>query len=125
MGGSVNTRSMKRERVEQESPRQNDKETKVKKRKTDDSDMSELLDGGLDQFLIERAKRLEMQMNPLFRVDLVFMPYKRHALKGAVKKEQFTVTFEKLRKHSSHSLKPLGITSFNNSLMTEQKFILP
>ena len=76
MGGSVNTRSMKRERVEQESPRQNDKETKVKKRKTDDSDMSELLDDGLDQFLMERAKRLEMQMNPLFRADLVFMPYK-------------------------------------------------
>lgn len=67
MGGSVNTRSMKRERVEQESSRQNDKETKVKgeKRKTDDSDMSELLDDGLYQFLMEGAKRLEMQMNSL------------------------------------------------------------
>ena len=86
MGGSVNTRSMKHERVEQESPRQNDKEKKVKKRKTDDRDMSELLDDGLDQSLMERAKRLEMQMNPQFRADLVLMPYKRRPLKGAVKK---------------------------------------
>ena len=93
MGGSVNTRGMKRERVEQESPRQNDKETKVKgeKRKTDGSDMSELLDDGLDQFLMKRAKRLEMEMNPPFRADLVFISYKRHALKEAVKKEQFIV----------------------------------
>ena len=103
MSGSVNTRSMKRERVEQESPRQNDKETKVKgeKRKTDDSDMSELLDDRLYQFLMERAKRLEMQLNSLFRADSVFMPYKRHSLKGAAKKEQFTVTFEQLREPSN------------------------
>lgn len=47
------------------------------KEKADDSDMSELLDDGMDQYLVERAKRLEMQENPLFRADLVFMPYKR------------------------------------------------
>lgn len=55
--------------------------------------MSTLLDDGMDHFLVERAKRLEIQENPLFKAHLVFMPYKRHALKGAVKKEQFTVTF--------------------------------
>ena len=43
--------------------------------------------------LVERARRLEMQENPLFRANLLFMPYKRHALKGAVKREEFTVTF--------------------------------
>lgn len=85
-GGAVSTRSMKREREEQESLSQYDKETKVKgeKRKADDSDMSGLLYDGMDQ--------LEMQENPLFRADLVFMPYKRQGLKGAVKIEQFTVT---------------------------------
>ena len=63
------------------------------KRKADDSDMSELLDDGMDQFLVERARRLEMQENTVFRANLLFMPYKRHALKGAVKREEFTVTF--------------------------------
>ena len=70
---------------------------KGEKRKADDGDMSELLDDGMDQFLVERARRLQMQGNPLFRANLLFMPYKRHALKGDVKKEQFTVTFEQLR----------------------------
>lgn len=41
-----------------------------------------------------------MQENPLFRADLVFMPYKRQGLKGAVKNEQFTVAFAKLREPS-------------------------
>ena len=62
--------------------------------------MSELLDDGMDQFLVERARRLEMQENPLSRANLFFMPYKRHALKGTVKKEQFTVIFEQLREPS-------------------------
>lgn len=44
------------------------------KRKAGDSDMSELLKGGMDYFLVERAKRLEMQENPLFRANLLFMP---------------------------------------------------
>ena len=59
--------------------------------------MLELFEDGMDHFLVERAKRLQMQENPLFRANLLFMPYKRHALKGAVKKEQYTVTFEQLR----------------------------
>ena len=62
--------------------------------------MSALLDDAMDQFLVETARRLEMQENPLFRANLLFMPYKRHALKGTVKKEQFTVTFEQLREPS-------------------------
>ena len=70
------------------------------KRKADDSDMSELLDDGMDQFLVETARRLEMQENTLFRAKLLFIPYKRHALKGALKKEEFTVTFEQLREPS-------------------------
>lgn len=73
-GGAVSTRSMKRESEEQESPSQNDKETKVKgeKRKADDSDVSELLDDGMDQYLMERANRLKLQEQPLFKVHLVY-----------------------------------------------------
>ena len=40
---------------------------KGEKRKADDGDMPELLDDGMDQFLVERAGRLELQGNPLFR----------------------------------------------------------
>ena len=34
----------------------------------------------------------------MFKGNLTFLPYKRHGLKGAVKKRQFFVTFDQLRK---------------------------
>ena len=61
-------------------------------------DLSHQLDDGSDDFLVERANRLELSENPLFKVNLTFLPYKRQGLKGAVKKEQFSVTFDQLRK---------------------------
>ena len=70
----------------------------VKRKLEDDVDMSHLLDDGLDNVLVERANRLELSENPLFKANLTFLPYKRQGLKGAVKKEQFTVTFDQLRK---------------------------
>ena len=60
--------------------------------------MSHLMDDGLDDFLVERTNRLELSENPLFKANLTFLPYKRQGLKGAVKKEQFSVTFDQLRK---------------------------
>ena len=60
--------------------------------------MSHLMDDGLDDFLVERTNRLELSENPLFKANLTFLPYKRQSLKGAVKKEQFSVTFDQLRK---------------------------
>ena len=56
------------------------------------------MDNGLDDFLVERANRLEQSENPLFKANLTFLPYKRQGLKGAVKKEQFSVTFDHLCK---------------------------
>ena len=64
------------------------------KRKLDEAD---ILDDGQDDFLAERAERLELSENPLFKANLTFLPYKRQCLKGAVKKEQFIVTFDQLR----------------------------
>ena len=73
-------------------------ETKKRKFKEDDVNMSYMMDDGLDDFLIERANRLELSENPLFKANLTFLPYQRQGLKGAVKKEQFSVTFDQLRK---------------------------
>ena len=71
---------------------------KRKREDDDDVDMSSLLDDeGEDTFLVERAKRLEEQQDPLFKADLTFMPYQRQGLKGAVKKQQFSVNFKQLR----------------------------
>lgn len=86
-GGAVTTRS---------------KTTESKKRKWQDDkdvDMSSLLDDdeGVNTFLAERANRLEEQQDPLFKANLTFLPYKRQGLKGAVKKEQFSVNFQQLR----------------------------
>ena len=90
---------IKKEEANAENTELKKEHTKLSgKRKADDSDMSELLDDGMDQFLVERARRLEMQENPLFRANLFFMPNKRNALKGTVKKEQFTVTYVNLAK---------------------------
>ena len=61
-------------------------------------DMSHRLDECSDDVLVERANRLELSENPLFKANLTFLPYKRQGLKGAVKKEQFSVTFDQLRK---------------------------
>ena len=75
-------------------------EPQVVKRKLDDEDdvdMSHLMDDDLDDFLVERANRLKLFENPLFKASLTFLPYKRQGLKGAVKKEQFSVTFHQLR----------------------------
>ena len=52
----------------------------------------------MDDFLVERANRLELEKNPFFKANLVCLPYRRQGFKGAVKKEQFTVTFDQLRK---------------------------
>ena len=73
-------------------------ETKKRKFKEDDVNMSYMMDDGLDDFLIERANRLELSENPLFKANLTFLPYQRQGLKGAVKKEQFSVTFDQLLK---------------------------
>ena len=70
----------------------------VKRNLEEDVDMSDLIDEGMDDFLVERANRLELPENPLFKANLTFLPYKRQGLKGAVKKEQFAVTFDRLGK---------------------------
>ena len=102
-GGAVSTRSMKKdpERVKEEEDQPSmtkEPETKKRKFKEDDVDMSYMMDDGLDDFLIERADRLQFEHNPLFKADLTFLPYQRQGLKGAVKKQQFSVTFDQLRK---------------------------
>ena len=103
IGGAVTTRGMKKDL---ESGKENlnlmkEEEPKPVKRKLEDKgdvDMSHLMDDGLDDVLVERANRLELSENPLFKANLTFLPYKRQGLKGAVKKEQFSVTFDQLRK---------------------------
>ena len=64
------------------------------KRKLDKAD---ILDDRQDDFLVEQAERLELSENPLFKANLMFLPYQRQDFKGAVKKEQFTITFDQLR----------------------------
>lgn len=99
-GGAVSTRSMKKD-LESEKvdlkPLKGEPHRVKRKLEDDDVDMSDLLDDGTDEFLVERAKRLELSENPLFNANLVFLPYKRQGLKGVVKKKQFTVTFDQLR----------------------------
>ena len=69
-----------------------------KRKLEEDVDMSDLIDEGMDDFLVERANRLELSENPFFKANLTFLPYKRQGLKGEAKKELFTVTFDQLRK---------------------------
>ena len=99
-GGAVSTRSMKKdpESVKEDLKPMKDETRAVKRKLEDDMDMSHQLDDGSDDFLVERANRLELSENPLFKANLTFLPYKRQGLKGAVKKEQFSVTFDQLRK---------------------------
>lgn len=80
-----------------------EEEPKPVKRKLEDKgdvDMSHLMDDGLDDVFVERANRLELSENPLFKANLTFLPYKSQGLKGAVKKEQFPshlISYEKLK----------------------------
>ena len=92
-GGAVSTRIMKQDKEKVDLKPTND-QLQSAKRKLDEAD---ILDDGQDDFLVERAERLELSENPLFKANLTFLPYKRQCLKGAVKKEQFTVTFDQLR----------------------------
>ena len=92
-GGTVSTRSMKQDKEKEDLKPTNDQPQSAK-RKLDEAD---ILDDGHDDFLVERAERLELSENPLFKANLMFLPYQRQGLKGAVKKEQFTVTFDQLR----------------------------
>ena len=92
-GGAVSTRSIKQDKEKVDLKPTND-QPQPAKRKLDEAD---ILDDGQDEFLVERAERLELSENPLFKANLTFLPYKRQGLKVAVKKEQFTVTFDQLR----------------------------
>ena len=99
IGVAMSTRRMKKDL---ESAKENlkpmiDKPQAVKRKLEDDANMSDRLDDGSDDFLVERANRLELSDNPLFKANLTFLPYKRQGLKGAVKKEQLFVTFDQLR----------------------------
>lgn len=97
-GGSIPSLSEEEQTGGAVTTRSQTAESKKRKREDDDVDMSSLLDDeGEDAFLVERANRLEEQQNPLFKADLTFMPYKRVGLKGAVKKQQFSVNFDQLR----------------------------
>ena len=91
--GAVSTRSMKKvfeiEKVELKPVK--DEPRAVKIILEDDVDMSHLLNDGMEVSLVERANRLELSQNPLFKANLMFLQYKRQGLKGAVKKEQFAV----------------------------------
>ena len=100
IGGAVSTRCMKEDL---KSAKENlklmiDKPQAVKRKLEHDVDMSDRLDDGSEDFLVERANRSELSENPLFKANLTFLPYKRQGLKGAVKKEQFSVMFDQLRK---------------------------
>ena len=92
-GGAVSTRIMKQDKEKVDLKPTNDQPQSAK-RKLDEAD---ILDDGQDDFLAERAERSELSENPLFKANLTFLPYKRQCLKGAVKKEQFIVTFDQLR----------------------------
>ena len=59
--------------------------------------MSDLKDNRLDDFLVKRDNRLELEKKPLLKATLALLPYKRQGLKVAVKKEQLSVTFDQLR----------------------------
>ena len=89
----MSTRSIKQDKEKVDLKPTND-QPQPAKRKLDEAD---ILDDGQDEFLVERAERLELSENPLFKANLTFLPYKRQGLKVAVKKEQFTVTFDQLR----------------------------
>ena len=89
-GGAVSTRGMQQEsKTMDQNPKKDESQSARSK-----LDEANLLDDGQDDFLVEGANRLELEKNPLFKTNLVFLPYRRHGLKGAVKKEQFTVTFD-------------------------------
>ena len=92
-GGAVSTRSMKQDKEKVDLKPTNDQPQSAKRK----LDEAEILDDGQDDFIVERAERLELSENPLFKASLMLLPYQRQGLKGAVKKKQFTVTFDSLR----------------------------
>ena len=96
-GGAVSTRSMKQDLEKADLNPVKDEPRTVKRKLEDDVDMSDLKDNRLDDFLVETGNRLELEKKPLFKATLEFLPYKRQGLKGAVKKEQLSVTFNQLR----------------------------
>ena len=91
-GGAVNTRRMTKGDFKPliDEPRRG------KRKLEEDVDMSDLMDDELDDLWVERADRLLLEINQLFKANLTFLPYKRQGLKGAVKKQQCFVTFEQL-----------------------------
>ena len=88
-GGAVSTRSTKQYKEEVDLKPTKD-ESQSAKKKLHEADI-------LGYFLVERAERLELAENLFFKGNLTFLPYQRQCFKGAVKKEQFTVTFDQLR----------------------------
>ena len=74
-----------------------DKPQAVKRKVEDDLDVSDRLDDGSDDFLVERANRLELSENPFFKANLTFLPHKQQGLKEADRKQQFSATFDQLR----------------------------
>ena len=100
IGGAVSTRGMRKviESAKIDPKPVKDEPRAVKRKLEDDVDMSHLLDDGLDNVLVERANRLELSENALFKANLTFLPNKRQGLKGAIKKEQFNnFLFEAVR----------------------------
>lgn len=96
-GGAVSTRSMKQDSKKADLKPAKDEPRTNKRKMEEDIDMLDLMDDGLDEFLVERANRLALEKKPLFKANVVFLPYQRQGLKGAVEKEQFSVTFDQLR----------------------------
>ena len=107
-GGAVSTRSMKQDK-EKVDLKPTNHQPQSAKRKLDEAD---ILDDGQDDFLVERAERLELSENPLFKANLMFLPYQRQGLKGAVKKEQFTLTFDQLRQPKKTETLANGLSEY-------------
>ena len=104
-GGAVSTRTLKQDSKKVDlNPLK--KEPQSLKRKLDEDDMLDLLDDGKDDFFVERINRLELENKPLFKANLTFLPYQRKGLKGAVKKEQFSITFDQLRESTGFVYTP-------------------
>ena len=104
-GGAVSTRSMKQDK-DKVNLKPTNNQPQSAKRKLDEAD---ILDDGQDDFLVERAERLELSENPLFKANLMFLSYQRQ---GAVKKEQYTVTFDQLRQPKKTETLANGLSEY-------------
>ena len=105
----MSTRSMKQDSKKADLKLPKDEPRTVKRKLDDAVDMSDLMADDLDEFLVESANRLELEKKTVFKANLVFLPYQQQGLKGAVKKEQFSVTFDQLRPPTEEE--SLGIRS--------------